>query len=120
MSFKEYLSEIPHWNVERMKVNCPEGDVIDSTNSDYHYDMAYEFIKDPKLKKKLMLAQSPIRRKFEGILPFYCTKHDILFLYDFDKGIHVPSEHDMDTLHQVQKAMWSHVNYKNKNIKIFR
>lgn len=109
---------MPHFGNAHIKVKCPKGDLIDGAKEEYHYDMAYEYLKDKKLKAILSLAQSPIKRVWTGILPFYCKKHQLLFLYDFDNQKVVSGSEDMELLKKVKKAMLLHPNYEGKKIRI--
>ena len=116
---------MPVWSVSGMKVKCPMGDIIDGDNEFYHFDFATEFIKDEKLKAKLMTELSILKNEYKGRLPFYCNnpEHDILFLYDFDVDNWFKKEHvtddEMKMLVQVRDAMKKHPFYKDKEVRIF-
>jgi hypothetical protein len=116
MSFKDYLLEMPHWGVSGMVINCPTGDTISGDKKEYHFDFAFEFLKDTELKRKLSMAMSPLLPKYKGILPFYNNVKDVLFMYDFNKNKAV--EPNTVLLNKIRDAMLTHSDHKGKKIEI--
>lgn len=109
MNFKKYLEEMPYFD-ERFKVNCPMGDVVDGSNEEYQFDFGIEEI--PKEERHLLAdlnsnfgMLSPGIKK--GIFPIYCKKHNLLFLYDFEKqeAVKPRTNHDMKMLTLVKQGI---------------
>ena len=120
MGFKEFITERPYFIFDK-KVKGPKGDTIDGADEKYKFDFAVEFMpKDDPVRKELEKKYHPLVPDMTGHLPMYCNKHDLLFMYDFDKNKYIKAtgEEKKDLL-KLQKAMKKHPDYKGKNIKVF-
>jgi hypothetical protein len=120
MDFKQFINEMPHILGRDIQVKCPMGDIIDINDLSYAFDFAVEFCGDEKVKA-FMLDKMGMRVKdFKGRLPFFCMKHDILFMYDFDNDSYIPNvtPEEKQLLLTIQKGMRKHPDHKERKINI--
>lgn len=124
MRFKQ-LIEMPHYT--RYSAKCPKGDIVDGSVSDYKFDYGAEFFKKdyPEYYEKLqqnfgLLSQGP-----SGVLPVYCSVHDLLFMFDFDNNEYLKprGEKDIFFLHLVKDGITKvrkRDNLPSTEIKIYK
>ena len=112
MGFKDFLLEYPHFvSTEKVKINCPYGDIIDISNYEkYGFDYGGEY---PPLKN--MKINAKLRKHFgldfniekpKGILPVFCRQHELLFMYDFDNKVAIKADsNDRRMLEKIKISM---------------
>lgn len=78
-SFKEFLSEQPHF-VVNFGITCPEGHDLNGSDVRYMFDYGFEFLKDKTVSSKI---ENRFYNK-KGKIPAFCRRHNLFFIWDFD------------------------------------
>jgi len=91
MTFKEYLTEMPHFGANpEVTLKCPykyhHGGLIDSAIDKWTFDFGAEDAKDKDqhdfvdyMKNRIDMRTTP-----NGVIPMYCKSDEKVFMYDFD------------------------------------